>query len=63
MAFNTAAHRVTKVTITSESRHINSSSGTAFSCRDIIITFDDGTEQTIDLFSAEGVENIIVEIK
>jgi len=61
MAFNTAAHRVTKVTITSEMRH--RSSDRDFTSRDIIITFEDGTTQTIDLFSAETVENITVEIK
>lgn len=63
MAFNTQAHRVSKVIVTKEQQATNSSTGKLFSYRDIIIVFEDGTEQVIDLFSAESVENITVEIK
>ncbi len=55
------AHRVTKVTITSEQR-FQSSSRECIS-RDLIITFEDGSEQRIDLFASDSVTNLIVEIQ
>jgi hypothetical protein len=63
MALNTSAHQVTKVTIASERQITGSSASRDFTTRDIVIEFADGTSQTIELYSAASVENIIVEIK
>ncbi len=61
MTIDHSAHRVMKVTITSEQRF--QSSGRERVARDILIEFADGTSQVISLYADEAVNNLTVEIK
>lgn len=68
MSFQTAAHRVTKIVINPESKHILSgtdtpNAGSEFAHRSITLQFDDGTEQQIDVYSQFGLAHLPVEIQ
>lgn len=55
------SYGVTKITISSENRF--QSSDRECVNREITLTFDDGTEQRLDVFAAENIQNLTVEIK